>query len=226
MLVDMLVKIAPDIYKSYVTTDKKGNKQILVKCLNALYGTMVVSLLYYEKFTKSLTDKGYRVNPYDACVWNKTIGGKQCTICFHVEDCKISHVSKKVIDETIKWLRKQYESIFEDGSGKMKVSQGRVHKYLGMTLDFTTKGQVKISMYDYVKEVIAAWDKAPQLTDGFVTVMAKRTKKSAAPEDLFKIDEDATKLDTGVGTVFTALPATFSCVLPKAAIPRTAPIAR
>jgi len=34
--VDMLVKIAPDIYKSYVTTDKKGNKQILVKCLNAL----------------------------------------------------------------------------------------------------------------------------------------------------------------------------------------------
>ena len=36
----------------------------------------------------------------------------------------------------------------------MKVSRGKVHKYLGMTLDFTTKGQVKISMVDYVKEVV------------------------------------------------------------------------
>ncbi len=202
MLVDMLVKIAPDIYQSYVTTDKKGNKQILVKCLNALYGTMKASLLYYEKFSKTLRDEGYRVNPYDACVWNKTINSKQCTICFHVDDCKISHVSEKVIDETIKWLRKQYESIFKDGSGKMKVSRGKAHKYLGMNLDFTTKGQVKISMFDYVKEVIAAWDKAPQLTDSFVTVTAKRTKKSAAPEDLFKIDEDATKLDVTASTAF------------------------
>ena len=80
MLVDMLVKIAPDVYQSYVTTDRKGNKQILVKCLNELYGTMLASLLYYKKFTKSLKDHGYQVNPYDACVWNKTIAGKQCTI--------------------------------------------------------------------------------------------------------------------------------------------------
>jgi hypothetical protein len=27
VLVDILVKIAPDIYKSYITTDKKGTKQ-------------------------------------------------------------------------------------------------------------------------------------------------------------------------------------------------------
>ena len=104
MLVDMLVKIAPEIYQSYVTTDRKGNKQILVECLNALYGTMVASLLYYEKFTKSLKDQGYKVNPYDACVWNKSIGGKQCTICFHVDDCKILHLIPKVVDKTIKWL--------------------------------------------------------------------------------------------------------------------------
>jgi hypothetical protein len=202
MLVDMLVKIAPDVYQSYVTTDRKGNKQILVECLNALYGTMVASLLYYEKFTKSLADQGYKKNPYDACVWNKSIGGKQCTICFHVDDCKISHVSEKVVDEVIAWLRKQYESIFEDGSGKMKVSNGKVHQYLGMTLDFTTKNLVKISMIEYVKEIIAAWDKAPKMNDGFVTVTSKRTKKCAAPEDLFKIDEDATKLGAEFSTAF------------------------
>ena len=113
-------------------TDRKGNKQILVECLNALYGTMVASLLYYEKFTKSLKANGYEMNPYDACVWNKVIDGKQCTICFHVDDCKISHVSNQVVEQTIEWLRQDYESIFEDGSGKMKVSRGKVHKYLGM----------------------------------------------------------------------------------------------
>ncbi len=40
-----------------------------------------------------------------------------------MEDCKISHVSEKVIDEEIAWLRKQYESIFEDGSGKDESKQ-------------------------------------------------------------------------------------------------------
>jgi hypothetical protein len=32
MLVDILVKIAPEIYGPFVTTNRKGNKQILVKC--------------------------------------------------------------------------------------------------------------------------------------------------------------------------------------------------
>jgi hypothetical protein len=59
VLVDILVKIAPDVYKSYVTTDKKGTKQLLVQCQNALYGTMVASLLYYHKFTKSLMSVGF-----------------------------------------------------------------------------------------------------------------------------------------------------------------------
>ena len=50
MLVDILVKIAPDVYKDYVKVNNKGEKQILVECLNTLYGTMMASLLYYEFF--------------------------------------------------------------------------------------------------------------------------------------------------------------------------------
>jgi hypothetical protein len=45
ILVDILVEIAPDVYKSYVSKDKKGSKQLLVQCQNALYGTMIASLL-------------------------------------------------------------------------------------------------------------------------------------------------------------------------------------
>ena len=146
------------------------------------------------------------MNPYDACVWNKMIEGNQCTICFHVDNCKISHVSEKVIDQTIKWLCRDYESIFEDGSGKMKVSRGNIHKYLGMTLDFTTKGQIKILLIDYIKEVIETWDKVSQPTkDGFTPVLSKharKAKKTAAPKDLFKIDEDVTKLDMELSMAF------------------------
>jgi hypothetical protein len=167
---------------------------------------MVAGLLYYKKFTNSLSKNGYEMNPYDPCVWNKIIDGTQSTICFHVDDCKISHASKKVINQTIEWLWKDYESIFEDSSGKMKVSRGNTHKYLGMNLDFSTKGQVKISMIEYVKEVIAAWDRAKEKKDyDFVEVVCKHGKKSKtseAPDDLFKIDEYAKKLDTKFSTAF------------------------
>ena len=202
MLVDILVKIAPDVYADYVTFDKKGNKQILVECLNAIYGTMVAALLFYQKFTNTLKEGGYIMNDYDPCVWNKVIDGNQCTICFHVDDCKISHLSKKVVGGTIEWLRSNYESVFEDGTGKMKVTRGKIHKYLGMTLDFTTKGQVRISMIEHVKDIIATWEKAKSINDdGFVKVNQKG-KRTAAPDDLFKVDENAKKLSTEMATVF------------------------
>jgi hypothetical protein len=69
--VDILVDIAPHVYKSYVSKDKKGVKQVLVQCQNTLYGTMVASLLYYHKFVKSLSDIKFLISPYDLCVANK-----------------------------------------------------------------------------------------------------------------------------------------------------------
>ena len=76
---------------------------MIVRCLNALYGTMV-ALLHYQKFTKILSVRGIVMSPYNPCVWNKEVNRKQLTICFHVDDCKISHVDSKVLDQTIKCL--------------------------------------------------------------------------------------------------------------------------
>ena len=61
---------------------------------------------------------------------------------------------------------------------KMTVSRGKIHKYLGMTLDYTVPGQVKITMFDYVDEILTAFDKAEPKGGG--------TKSSAAPENLFQ----------------------------------------
>jgi hypothetical protein len=153
-LVDILVSIAPEVYVPYMSTNKNGQKVLLVQYLNAVYGTMVAALLYYRKFVKSLTKQGYKINLYDGCMAIKMVKGKQITICFHLDGCKISHESGKVFDDTIDWLQAEYESIFEDGSGAMKVHRGKIHKYLGMLLDFSHKGQCCESMYDYVDSIL------------------------------------------------------------------------
>jgi len=147
---------------------------------------MVASLLYYCKFVRSLTYVGFKLNPYDRCVANKMIEGTQMTICFHVDDCKLSHHKPKVMDDMIAYLRQEYESIFEYGSGEMTVSRGKKHKYLDMTLDYSVRGQVKITMLDYIEEILTAFDKAEPKAAG--------TKPSTAPEDLFKVDEASEKL--------------------------------
>jgi hypothetical protein len=135
---------------------------------------------------KSLTDIGFIINPYNPCVANKIIEGKQMTIYFHVDNCKLSHRKKKVMDTMIEYLREEYESIFEDGTGAMTVSRGKIYKYLGMTLDYTVCGQVKITMLDYVDEILTAFDTAEPKGGG--------TKTSSASDSIFKVDESCAKL--------------------------------
>ena len=91
-IVDIMCDISPNVYSEYVTTNKKGEKIMIVQCMNALYGTMVAYILYYKKFVKSLKKNWFSLNPYSPCVRNKRVDGKVLTICFHVDDCKISHL--------------------------------------------------------------------------------------------------------------------------------------
>jgi hypothetical protein len=94
-------------------------------------------------------------------------------------------------------LRDEYESIFEDGSGKMTVSRGKKHTYLGMQLDFTVPGQVSISMFDYVQEILDMFDKEAPKCVGI--------KTSAAPADLFRVNPDCVKLTTAQKEKFHSL---------------------
>ena len=54
VLVDILLEIALDIYRPYVITNCKGVNQLIVQFQNTIYVTMTTSLLYYNKFRKSL----------------------------------------------------------------------------------------------------------------------------------------------------------------------------
>lgn len=56
------------------------------------YGTMVARLLYIVKFCRTLQKLSYKLNPYEPCVYNRDVDGKQQTICFHVDACRASPV--------------------------------------------------------------------------------------------------------------------------------------
>ena len=83
-----------------------------------------------------LVSWGFIINPYDWCVANKMIDGKQCTILWHVDDLKISHVNAKTTTEIIKLINEKFGK-----EAPLTITRGKVNDYLGMTLDYTKKGR-------------------------------------------------------------------------------------
>jgi hypothetical protein len=192
-LAELMVKVAPEVYRKYIFVNKNGETVLYVKLLNALYGILKAALLFYKRLVKDLLGIGFKLNPYDPCVANKMVGGKQMTLCWHVDDMKVSHFLTKRVDDMIKWLRSKYKRLFGDGSGAMKVCRGKVHEYIGMTLDFRIPGQVRVTMIPYVKEIVADFTKISTDT---------KTAVTPAAEHLFKIDKAAKKLNEEMGKVF------------------------
>ena len=107
VLVELLVKLAPNVYGPFVVF-KNRKKVIYLQVLRALYGMLVVALLWYKTLRKDLEQIGFKFNPYDPCVCNRAIKKQQQTVRFHVDELMSSHVDKGVNDEFFKWLNKKY----------------------------------------------------------------------------------------------------------------------
>ena len=48
-LAEAIVRIAPEVYRPFVTVDRKGTALLYVKLKKALYGLLRSSLLFYRK---------------------------------------------------------------------------------------------------------------------------------------------------------------------------------
>jgi hypothetical protein len=115
---------------------------------------------------------------------------KQLTVVWHVDDLKISYVETTVVDNFIELLT----SVFGKAS-PLSISRGKVHDYLGLTLDFNNSGQLVIDMSAYAKMVVAA---PPDDMRG-------RAPNPGA-NHLFQINEvNPTKLDVRMADVFHSL---------------------
>jgi len=97
--VDIMCQVNPK-YKKFVVVEH-GKKVLYLQLLKALYGCFQSALLWYELFTSTLVDMGFKLNPYDPCVANSQIKGKQCTAAWYVDDNKISHVDDTVVTDVI-----------------------------------------------------------------------------------------------------------------------------
>ena len=125
------------------------------------------------------------MNPYDCCVANKVVNGKQLTVASHVDDLMISHEDPRVVDAFIEWCRQHYE---DKEITAMKPSRGLVHDYLGVIMDYSVPGKLKVSMKDYVWRMVEDF---PYL--GQVESLPKASTPAAA--HLFAVNPKAEKID-------------------------------
>jgi hypothetical protein len=59
---------------------------LYVKMQKTMYGLLRSALLIYRKLVVDLENSGFKLNPYDPCVANKTLNGTQMTVCWHADD--------------------------------------------------------------------------------------------------------------------------------------------
>ncbi len=151
VLAELMVKVEPKLYCKYTTTNAKGKPVLYVQLKKAVYGMMKSALLFYCKYIADLTSLGFDINPYDPCVTNKIINGKQITICWHVDDLLISHVDPAVVTHFLTWLAKCYDT----ADKKLNVVRGTKHDYLGMNMDFSSPSEVRFDMIPYIRKIIS-----------------------------------------------------------------------
>ena len=184
-LAELLTKCDPKLYRQYVVTE--NNKPVLyVELIKALYGTLRAALIFWRKLTSKLIEWGFTINPYDWCVANKQIDGRQCTLIWHVDDMKISHGDSRVVDGIIKMLEEEFSK-----EPPLTIRRGKIHDYLGMTLDFSIDGKVQIRMEEYIRNMLT---ELLEDMDGMAT--------TPATEHLFKVNETPTYLDENEAMFF------------------------
>ena len=176
-LVDLLIKVDPS-YQSFVCHER--GQRVIYTCLNkALYGTLQAAMLFWKELPKFITaDLGFTMNPFDSCVANKIIDGKQCTILWHVDDIKMSHVSQEGLES----IMKRIEACF-GREVPLIVTRRPVHEYLGMTIDFSRPGTVQFHMKAFIDDLIA--ETPSELLKGMAA--------SPAGQHLFTVNENCSK---------------------------------
>ena len=147
-MAELLMEIDYDMYHPHMVKEK-GKPVIYVELLKALYGMLRAARLFWETLSGKLQEWGFTIHPYDSCVTNKDINGQQCTITWHVDDLKISHVEEQVVRLIIRKIQDNFGQHSE-----LSMHIGKRHDYLGMILDFTNPGILEIDMSDYIQVIL------------------------------------------------------------------------
>ena len=178
----LLIRLDPS-FQQFLTY-QRGKPVIYTELNKALYGTLQAALLFWRNCNLSdflIENLGFEANPYDFCVVNKIINGSQCTIGWHVDDLKISHMDGNVNREILAILQQEYGK-----EAPIPSTTGKVHDYLGMTIDYSTPGKVVFRMEDYIDCLLSECPAG----------LLKGNPASPAANHLFDINHDCEKLSS------------------------------
>ena len=89
---------------------------------------------------------------------NNTIDNKQCTLIWHIDNMKISHVDPVFISSVLADIDAEYGKIT-----KITITRGKVHKYHRMTIDYSLQGKLILLMIDYIGNML---DNIPEYMKG------------------------------------------------------------
>ena len=184
ILAELMVKVEPSIYRKYITTNAKGKPILYVQVEKAVYGMMKSALLFYRKLIADLTSIDFKINPYDPCVANKMVNGKQLTVCWHVDDLFTGHEDPQVVKRFTDWLSARYDTTDK----KLQVCNGPRHDYLGMTIDFSTTGTVIFDMIPYLSKIIKTFPE--KITGAASSPAADHLFKVRPPSEALLLTED------------------------------------
>ena len=167
-IAELIMKLDPSLYRRYVWHSQKGKPMLYVQLKKALYGTLQAALLFWKLLSTTLQEWGFTINRYD-----------QCTIIWHVDDLKISHVDKKVVEDMLKQLTTKFGQ-----DAPLTTCRGKILDYLGMKIDYRRKGKVTFSRENYIKQML---EEAPYDMVGVA--------KTPATCHIFNVNDGARKLE-------------------------------
>ena len=79
------------------------------------------AMLLYKNLRRNLEEIGLEINPYDPFLANIMINSSQMTVCWNVDDLKVSHKEESDVDAFVMKIC----NIFGNDT---KVSRGKLHK--------------------------------------------------------------------------------------------------
>ena len=93
---------------------------------------------------------GFRINPYEKCIANKMINGKQCTLAWYMDDNKVSHEDPEVVTLVIAEIESYWKGL--------TVHRGNNLTFLGMDIEFNDNKTVSISTPEYIDKAIEVFE--------------------------------------------------------------------
>ena len=172
LITTMLAALDPSVIPFI---DKKG--ELVVEARKALYGSLEAGKLWFNMISAVFTNElNFTQNPYDKCVfWIDSVEHGRCIVLLFVDDMFICGASEPYLKIIHQHMIKKF--------GEVKCTTGLVHSFLGLALDFSVKGEVKILMDGYIREMIKCYN-------------VTRKAKSPARNDIFAINPDSPLLSS------------------------------